>query len=94
MHARRKDNMKHEGLLAGSLGDGAQLHWLARLLGYVFVFVAFVEACANASLVTILSSVRLELFGLPVIGRSAQCRCISSVASNPGNPGASSFLRA
>ncbi len=48
----------HQGLLAGSLGDTAQLHWLARLLGYVFV--ALIVACANASLVSILSGTRLS----------------------------------
>lgn len=46
----------HHGLLAGSLGDSAQLHWLARLLGYVFV--AFLVACANASLLVVLSGAR------------------------------------
>ncbi len=48
----------HQGLLAGSLGDNAPFHWLARLLGYVFV--AFLVACANASLLVVLSSARLS----------------------------------
>lgn len=47
----------HQGLLAGSLADSVHFHWLARLLGYVFV--AFLVACANASLVGILSATRL-----------------------------------
>ena len=46
------------GLLAGSLGDNADFHWLARLLGYVFV--ALLVACANASLVCIVSGARLS----------------------------------
>ena len=48
----------HEGLLAGSQGEGPQLHWLARLFGYVSA--AFLVACANASLVGILSGARLR----------------------------------
>lgn len=48
----------HQGLLAGSLGNSAHFHWLARLLGYVFV--ALIVACANASLVSILSGTRLS----------------------------------
>ncbi len=48
----------HQGLLAGSLGDSAHFHWLARLLGYVLV--AFLVACANASLLVVLSSARLS----------------------------------
>ena len=48
-----------EGLLTGAQSEGAQLHWLARLLGYVCT--AFVVACANASLIGVLSSARLRL---------------------------------
>ena len=58
MHARRKDSMKHEGLLAGSPGDNAHFHWLARLLGYVFV--ALLVVCAKASLLGILAGARLS----------------------------------
>ena len=47
-----------EGLLIGAPGEGVQLHWLARLLGYVCT--AFVVACVNASLVGILSGARLR----------------------------------
>ncbi len=47
-----------EGLLTGSVGEGLHLHWLARLLGYVCT--AFLVACVNASLVGILSGVRLS----------------------------------
>ena len=53
-----------EGLLSGSQGEATQLHWLARLFGYVCT--AFVVACVNASLIGILSNARL---GLPA-GRS------------------------
>ena len=56
MHARRKDSMEYEGLLTDSQGEGPQLHRLARLLGYVCT--AFLVACANASLVRILSGAR------------------------------------
>ncbi|MCH8149384.1 MAG: hypothetical protein IH987_15615 [Planctomycetes bacterium] len=48
----------HEGLLAGSQADGPQLHWLARLFGYVSV--AFLVALTNASLVSVLSGARLS----------------------------------
>lgn len=48
-----------EGLLIGSPGEGAHLHWLTRLLGYVST--AFLVACANASLVSILSNARLRI---------------------------------
>ena len=63
-----------EGLLAGSQSEGPHLHWMARLLGYVGV--AFLVACANASLVGMLCSARLclpacrSLAGSPnVVGR-------------------------
>ncbi len=54
----------HHGLLAGTQLAAAQtepsyLDWLARILGYVVV--AFVVACANASLLVILSGVRLKI---------------------------------
>lgn len=49
----------HQGLLAGTQTESAQLHWLARLLGYVFV--AFLVACANASLLVILSYARVRI---------------------------------
>ncbi len=48
----------HDVLLSGSQGEGAQLHWLARLVGYVCT--AFLAGCANASLVTIVSDARLR----------------------------------
>ncbi|MEE9294376.1 MAG: hypothetical protein V3W34_05340 [Phycisphaerae bacterium] len=47
----------HEGPLTGSQGEGPHLHWLVRLLGYVFT--AFLVACANTSLVYIVSGARL-----------------------------------
>ena len=47
----------HDGLLTGSAGEGPRFHWLARLLGYVCT--AFLVVCANASLVGLLSRVRL-----------------------------------
>ncbi len=50
--------MKHQGQHTGSQREGPQLHWLARLLGYVFV--ALLVACANASLLVVLSSARLS----------------------------------
>ena len=49
----------HGSLLAGSQGEGPHLHWLARLLGYVCA--AFLVACANASLIGILSGARLSV---------------------------------
>ena len=53
----------HHGLLGGTQLAGAQteptyLHWIARVLGYVFV--GFLVACANASLLAVLSGVRLK----------------------------------
>ncbi|MFQ5412911.1 MAG: hypothetical protein ACE5E6_00490 [Phycisphaerae bacterium] len=47
-----------DGLLTGSAGDAPHLHWLARLLAYVAT--AFLVACANASLVTVLGAARLS----------------------------------
>jgi len=44
----------HEGLLAGTQGDGTMVHWLGGALGYVLV--AFVVAFVNAVLVTALSA--------------------------------------
>jgi len=44
------------GLLAGSQSHIAHLHWMAHLLGYVFL--AFLVVCANASLVSVLSKAR------------------------------------
>ncbi len=58
MHARRKDSVEYEGLLTGSQGEGPQLHWLARLLGYVLL--ASLLAAANASLLGIVSGTRLS----------------------------------
>ena len=49
----------HESLLASTQSELPHLHWLARLLGYVFT--ALLVACANASLVGILSRARLSL---------------------------------
>ncbi len=49
---------RHNSLLTGSQGEGPDLHWLARLLGYVAT--AFLVACVNASLVGILSGARLS----------------------------------
>ena len=51
----------HEGLLASSQAEGLQLHWLARLFGYVSA--AFLVALTNASLVGILSGARLSFPG-------------------------------
>ncbi len=47
------------GLLAGAQGDGVLLHWVGRMLGYVFV--AFLVVCANASLLMLLSSARISI---------------------------------
>jgi len=58
-----------EGLLTGAQSEGAQLHWLARLLGYVCT--AFVVACANASLIGVLSGVRLIMPRVKSIGALA-----------------------
>ena len=72
------------GLLAGAQGEGPLLHWVGRLLGYVFV--AFVVACASASLLAALSSARRltiprpkSSVGLPESGR--------------GHPSAQTFAR-
>ena len=46
-----------EGLLAGPVGGASDLHWFARLLGYVCT--AFLVASANASLIVILSRAHL-----------------------------------
>ncbi|MFQ5461126.1 MAG: hypothetical protein ACE5E5_00700 [Phycisphaerae bacterium] len=59
-----------EGLLGRSQGAGLQNHWLARLLGYVGS--AFLVACVNASLVGILSVVRLRSPQDPAVGASPQ----------------------
>lgn len=48
----------HQGLLTGSQTEGPQLYWLARLLSYVCT--AFLLACANASLVGMLSRARFS----------------------------------
>lgn len=70
------------GLLAGAQGEGPLLHWVGRLLGYVVV--AFVVACASASLLAALSNARLRIprpkssTGLPESGR--------------GRPSAQTFL--
>ena len=48
----------HNGLLAATQSDSIHLHWIGRLLGYVFI--AFLVACTNASLLAVLSNVRLS----------------------------------
>ena len=48
----------HQDLLVASQGEAPHLHWLARLLGYVCM--AVIVACANASLVGLLSRARLS----------------------------------
>lgn len=58
-----------QGLLTGSHGEIAQLHWLARLLAYVST--AFLVACVNASLVSILSGTRLTFPPSPSLAASA-----------------------
>lgn len=58
----------HEGLLTASQAEGPQFHWLARLLGYVST--ALLVACANASLVGILSGARLRVPACPSLGGS------------------------
>jgi apolipoprotein N-acyltransferase len=71
------------GLLAGAQGEGPLLHCVGRLLGYVFV--AFVVACASASLLAALSSAR----------RLTIPRAKSSVGlpeSGRGRPSAQNFL--
>ena len=75
----------HEGLLTGTQGEVANLHWLARLLGYVCM--AFLVACANASLVGILSHARLSfpacrsLAGLPVASSSHPSQVVLAIQS-------------
>ena len=46
------------GLLAGTQADGPIVEWVGRLLGYVFV--ALMVACANASLLAVLTHVRVS----------------------------------
>ena len=59
----------HQGLLAGTQAEGGRLHWATELLGYASV--ALIVACANASLLALLSrarwciSRRWSLSGLP-----------------------------
>lgn len=48
----------HDGLLSSSQIEGLQFHWLARLFGYVSA--AFLVACVNATLVTVLRGARLS----------------------------------
>ncbi|MHC4698654.1 MAG: hypothetical protein ACYTFA_18140 [Planctomycetota bacterium] len=47
------------GLLAGTQGDGTLMAWVGQGLGYVLV--GFIVAMVNASLVSVLSGVRLTL---------------------------------
>ncbi len=49
----------HQGLLAGTQSGVTLAHWIARLLGYVFV--GFLVVCVNASLLAILSRARLRV---------------------------------
>ena len=76
---------RHNGLLTGSQGEGPNLHWLARLLG--FVCAAFLVACANASLVGILSGARLSfpayrsLPGSPNAGAWAPSQVVRAIQS-------------
>jgi apolipoprotein N-acyltransferase len=75
----------HEGLLTGSEAEAPQFHWLARLLGYVVA--AFLVACANASLVGILSGARLSFpacrswAGSPIAGACAPSQVSSAIQS-------------
>lgn len=66
----------HQGLLAGTQTEVTLLHWLARLLGYVFV--AFLVAGANASLLAVLSRARLSLPWQPSLARMAPSEARSS----------------
>ncbi len=71
--------------LTASKAEGPHLHWLARLLG--FVFVAFLVACANASLVVVLSSARLSfpacrsLAGSPNVGARPPSQVVLAIQS-------------
>jgi apolipoprotein N-acyltransferase len=49
-----------QGLLACTQSQGPFLHWISNLLGYAFV--AFLVACVNASVLSILSIARLRFF--------------------------------
>ncbi|MGB2988145.1 MAG: hypothetical protein WBE26_19935, partial [Phycisphaerae bacterium] len=49
----------HHGLLAGTQGGGTLIHWIGGALGYVLV--AFLVAYVTASLVTVLSNVRVAI---------------------------------
>jgi len=74
-----------EGLLTASQGESPQLHWLARLLGYVAT--AFLVACANASLVGFVSAARLSfpacrsLAGLPNAGARLPSQVVRAIQS-------------
>jgi apolipoprotein N-acyltransferase len=76
---------RHDGLLTGSQAEGPQLHWFARLLGYVCT--AFLVACANASLLGILSGARLSfpacrsLTGSPNAGAWAPSQVVLVIQS-------------
>ncbi|MBN1392296.1 MAG: hypothetical protein JW947_05775 [Sedimentisphaerales bacterium] len=48
-----------QGLLASTQSASVALHWVSRMLGYVFV--AFLVACVNASLLSIFSTARLRI---------------------------------
>ncbi len=74
-----------EGLLTASQGESPQLHWLARLFGYVAT--AFLVACANASLVGFVSAARLSfpacrsLAGLPNAGARLPSQLVLRIQS-------------
>ncbi len=81
------------GLLAGTQGGGTLMAWVGQGLGYVFV--AFIVAVVNASLVTVLSGLRLTLpqwaHGISVASRRAALLpqtfvCIPFSVVSPSQP--------
>lgn len=75
------------GFLAGSPAESVHLHWFARLVGCLST--AFLVACANASVVSILSNPRLGLPAsrslpkLPKGGASSPTHAVLAVQSWP-----------
>lgn len=71
--------------LTGSQGEGPQLHWLTRLLGYGCT--AFLVASANASLVGSVRRVRLNLSpnrslaGSPKVGAWSAWQVVRAIQS-------------
>ena len=68
----------HNGLITGSDGGAAHVHWLARLIGYVSV--GFLVALTNASLIGIVSGVRTHL--PPCLSLGGSCDTAERIPSH------------